>query len=330
MVKVLQVASRWLARYTSHFIIGIAVLTFFVPGIFGWVKGNIQTAILGFIMLTMGLTLSTDDFKVLLNRPLDIFIGACAQFILMPLIAYTLVHVFHLDRQLAIGILLVGCCPGGVSSNIMSYLCHGDVAFSVGMTCASTLLAPLMTPLLMQLTAGEIVEIDTVGMFVNILIVTIIPVGIGAMLNYIYSRRKEFSTLQSVMPGFSVLGLACIVGGVISAVYDRLIANSWEVFLWIFFVVLCHNSLGYLLGYTTGRLCHFNTAKKRTISIEVGMQNAGLATNLASNFFLATNPLSVVPCAISCVWHSISGTILAGLFRARDERKMSQGNDDSR
>ena len=167
MIKALQAASRFLASYTPHFIIGIALLTFLVPDLFTWVKGNTQTAILGFIMLTMGLTLSTNDFKVLLSRPFDIFIGACAQFILMPLIAYTLVHVFHLDRQLAIGILLVGCCPGGVSSNIMSYLCNGDVAFSVGMTCASTLLAPLMTPLLMQLTAGEIVEIDTVGMFVH-------------------------------------------------------------------------------------------------------------------------------------------------------------------
>lgn len=329
MIKALQTASRFLARYTPHFIIGIAILTFFIPQLFVWVKGNMQTAILGFIMLTMGLTLSTDDFKVLLHRPLDIFIGACAQFILMPLIAYTLVHVFGLDRQLAIGILLVGCCPGGVSSNIMSYLCHGDVAFSVGMTCASTLLAPLMTPLLMQVTAGEIVAIDTVGMFINILIVTIIPVGIGALLNYIYSRRKEFATLQSLMPGFSVIGLACIVGGVISAVHDQLVANRAEVFLWIFFIVFCHNSIGYLLGYITGRLFRFNTAKKRTISIEVGMQNAGLATNLASNFFLATNPLSVVPCAISCVWHSISGTILASIFRMRDERRHAHFSDAS-
>ena len=328
MIKALQAASRFLASYTPHFIIGIALLTFLVPDLFTWVKGNTQTAILGFIMLTMGLTLSTTDFKVLLSRPFDIFIGACAQFILMPLIAYTLVHVFHLDRQLAIGILLVGCCPGGVSSNIMSYLCNGDVAFSVGMTCASTLLAPLMTPLLMQLTAGEIVEIDTVGMFVNILIVTIIPVGIGALLNYYYSRRKEFTTIQSVMPGFSVIGLACIVGGVVSAVHDKLIANGLMVFLWTFFIVFCHNSIGYLLGYTTGKLCHFNKAKKRTISIEVGMQNAGLATNLASNFFIATNPLSVVPCAISCAWHSISGTIIASIFKARDNR--NQGSDDSR
>lgn len=142
MLRVLQSVSRWLANYTSLFIIGIAVLTFFWPHVFDWVRGNTQTVILGIIMLTMGLTLTTEDFKILARRPFDIFIGACAQFIIMPSVAYFLVHVWHLDPALALGILLVGTCPGGVSSNIMSYLCHGDVAFSVGMTCASTILAP--------------------------------------------------------------------------------------------------------------------------------------------------------------------------------------------
>ena len=268
----------------------------------------------------MGLTLSTNDFKILFSRPLDILIGACAQFIIMPCVAYLLVRVFHLEPALALGILLVGCCPGGVSSNIMSYLCHGDVAFSVGMTCASTILAPVMTPLLMQLTAGEIIEIDTVGMFLNILIVTIIPVGLGCFLNYLYSHRTSFPVIQSLMPGVSVLSLACIVGGVISTVHDALIARGLILFVWTFAVVLCHNSLGYLLGWTAGRLARFNIAKKRTLSIEVGMQNAGLATVLAGTFF-AAQPLSVLPCAISCAWHSISGTILAGIFLFKDNHK---------
>lgn len=313
MIKVLQVLSRWLANYTSIFIIGIAVITFFFPHIFDWVRGTTQTVILGIIMLTMGLTLSTEDFKILARRPLDIFIGACAQFIIMPGVAYMLVHVFHLEPALALGILLVGCCPGGVSSNIMSFLCHGDVAFSVGMTCASTLLAPVMTPLLMKLTAGEIIHIDAIGMFTNILIVTIIPVGVGCLLNYLYSKKDYFPTLQSLMPGISVTCLAMIVGGVISTVHDDLIERGLMLFLWTFAVVFCHNSLGYLLGWFSGKLAGFNTAKKRTISIEVGMQNAGLATVLAGTFF-AAQPLAVLPCAISCAWHSISGTILAGIY----------------
>ena len=320
MLKILQQTSRWLASNASFFIIAVAVFTFLIPGVFGWVRGNTQTIILGMIMLTMGLTLTTDDFRILARRPLDILVGVCAQFLIMPCVAWLLVRVFRLEPALALGILLVGCCPGGVSSNIMSYLCHGDVAFSVGMTCASTLLAPVMTPLLMELTAGAIIEIDAIGMFLNILIVTIIPVGIGCFLNYTYSHRKSFPTVQSLMPGVSVICLACIVGGVISTVHDALIARGLLLFIWTFAVVFCHNSLGYLLGWTSGYLAKFNTAKKRTISIEVGMQNAGLATVLASMFF-AVQPLSILPCAISCAWHSVSGTILAGLFQKWDERK---------
>ena len=319
-MNVFQKLSRWLASNASWVVIAAAVFTFFLPSAFNWVRGNTQTVILGIIMLTMGLTLTTEDFKILARRPFDILIGACAQFFIMPCVAYLLVHVFQLEPALALGILLVGCCPGGVSSNIMSYLCHGDVAFSVGMTCASTLLAPVMTPLLMQFTAGEIIEIDAIGMFVNILIVTIIPVGIGCYLNYTYSKKEVFPKIQSLMPGLSVTCLACIVGGVVSTVHDDLVARGLMLFLWTFAVVFCHNSLGYLLGWTAGSLAKFNTAKKRTISIEVGMQNAGLATVLAGTFF-ASQPLAVLPCAISCAWHSISGTILAGIFLRFDKRK---------
>ena len=320
MLKSLQQLSRWLASHASAFIIAVAAVTFFAPSLFSWVRGTTQTVILGVIMLTMGLTLTTDDFRVLARRPLDILIGACAQFLIMPCVAYALVRVFHLEPALALGILLVGCCPGGVSSNIMSYLCHGDVAFSVGMTCASTLLAPVMTPLLMELTAGQIIEIDALGMFLNILIVTIIPVGLGCFLNYTYSRRASFPTVQSLMPGVSVSCLACIVGGVISTVHDDLVSRGLVLFVWTFAVVFCHNSLGYLLGWMAGRAARFSTAKKRTLSIEVGMQNAGLATVLAGTFF-AAQPLAVLPCAISCAWHSISGTILAGLFLRWDGRR---------
>lgn len=315
----LSEASAWLARHASLFIIAVAAFTFFVPDAFLWVRGTTQTVILGLIMLTMGLTLTTDDFLVVARRPLDIFIGACAQFFIMPVVAWLLVKVFHLEPALALGILLVGCCPGGVSSNIMSFLCRGDVAFSVGMTCASTLLAPVMTPLLLKLTAGEIIKIDAVGMFLNILIVTILPVGFGCLLNYRYSHHRAFPVVQSLMPGSSVICLACIVGGVISTVHDDLLARGLWLFIGTFGVVLCHNTLGYLLGWSAGRMAGFSKAKKRTLSIEVGMQNAGLATVLAGTFF-AAQPLSVLPCAISCAWHSISGTLLAGLF-LRSDRK---------
>ena len=324
MYTLLLRLSHWLSNYTSWFIIGIAIVTYFVPELFGWVHGTVQSCILGFIMLTMGLTLTMDDMRVLAARPWDILIGTCAQFSLMPLIAWCVVHAgalvgIEVPKSIIVGIILVGCCPGGVSSNIMSYLCRGDVAFSVGMTTASTLLAPIMTPLLVLWLAGEQVEVDAVGMFLNILIVTLLPVTVGFFANLFYGKNEQFKKAQTVMPAFSVLGLACIVGGVISTVHDKLLQEGLMFFLGVFVVVFMHNSLGYLTGYTVGRLFGFSTAKKRTISIEVGMQNAGLATVLASTFFAATCPLAVIPAAVSCAWHSISGTILATWFRRRDQ-----------
>lgn len=324
MYNVVLRVSQWLGNYTSYFIIVVAIVTYFFPELFTWVKGDTQTCILGFIMLTMGLTLTVQDMKVLAARPFDILIGTTAQFTLMPLIAYSLTvglsHIIPMDKSIIVGIILVGCCPVGVSSNIMSFLCKGDVAFSVGMTTASTLLAPVVTPLLVLWLAGEQVDVDAIGMFKNILIVTIIPVAIGFFCNMFYGHKEGFKKTQAVCPAFSVLGLACIVGGVVAAVHDQLLQEGLLFFLGVFAVVLCHNSLGYLLGYTVGRLFHFGKAKNRTISIEVGMQNAGLATVLAGKFFIATCPLAVIPCAVSCAWHSISGTILASWFAWRDKK----------
>ena len=325
MYKALLKASQWLGTYTSCFIIAIAVITFFAPDLFAWVKGNVQSCILGFIMLTMGLTLTMQDMRILASRPLDILIGTCAQFSLMPLIAWMLtvgVGYFGIEvpKPIIVGIILVGCCPGGVSSNIMSYLCKGDVAFSVGMTTASTLLAPIVTPLLVLFLAGEKVEVDAWGMFCNIMIVTLVPVTVGFVSNLFWGKNESFKKAQSVMPAFSVLGLACIVGGVVAAVHDKLLMQGVTFFFLVFVVVLCHNTLGYFFGYTVGRIFHFSKAKNRTVSIEVGMQNAGLATVLSSTFFAASCPLAVIPCAVSCAWHSISGTILASWFAARDRR----------
>lgn len=326
MYKIFKTFSDFLSGKASLFVILTAVTTFFFPSLFAWVKGDTQTVILGIIMLTMGLTLTPADFRLLARRPWDILIGTLAQFSIMPLVAFGLSYVFSLipaiqpySTALTIGIVLVGCCPGGVSSNIMSFLCKGDVAYSVGMTCASTLLAPVLTPLLVLWLAGAKVDVDAVGMFRQILIVTILPIAIGFMLNLWLGHKEVFGKVQGCMPGVSVSCLACIVGGVVTQVHDPLVENGLMLFLFTFAMVFCHNCTGYLLGYMAGRFFGFSTAKKRTLSIEVGMQNAGLGTNLATTFFASTLPLAVVPCAISCAWHSISGTILANIFAAKDK-----------
>ena len=329
-MKALQKASKFLSDYTSVVVIAIAIVTFFVPSMMGWVNYSLftdmvankftsQSIIIGVIMFSMGLTLTTEDFKILAQRPFDICIGAIAQYLIMPFLAFFITKLLHLPTGIALGLILVGCCPGGVSSNIMSYLCGGDVAFSVGMTTVSTILSPVMTPLMVSLLAsGAKITIHGLPMFVSIIETVIVPVTIGFVLNYALGKNKTFKELQKVMPGVAVLGLACVVGGVISSQGSKFFQSGAVIFI----AVLLHNGLGYFLGYCAGRLTGMNTAKKRTISIEVGMQNAGLATNLATTTAqFASTPESAIICAVSCVWHSISGTLLAGLFAQYDKMK---------
>lgn len=334
-MKKLQKLSKFLSDYTSIVVIAIAVITFFVPHWMGWVnyqlfmdplanKFTSQSIIIGVIMFSMGLTLTTQDFMILSKRPFDICIGAIAQYLIMPFLAFTISRLLNLPAGIALGLILVGCCPGGVSSNIMSYLCGGDVAFSVGMTTVSTILSPVMTPLMVSLLAsGTKISIHGLPMFLSIVETVIVPVTIGFILNYMFGNKKVFQEVQKVMPGVAVLGLACVVGGVISSQG----AHFFQSGVVIFAAVLLHNSLGYLLGYGAGRLTGMNIAKKRTISIEVGMQNAGLATNLATTTAqFASTPESAIICAVSCVWHSISGTLLAGWFAHLDKNKKKTGD----
>lgn len=327
-MKPLQKVSKFLSDYTSLVVIAIAAVTFFIPSLMGWVnfklfvdpvanKFTSQSIIIGVIMFSMGLTLTTQDFKILAKRPLDICIGAVAQYLIMPFLAFALAKLLHLPDGIALGLILVGCCPGGVSSNIMSYLCGGDVAFSVGMTTVSTILSPIMTPLMVSfLASGAKISIHGFPMLISIVETVIIPVALGFLINFIFGKKHWFQELQKIMPGIAVLGLACVVGGVISSQGSKFFSSGVIIFI----AVLLHNSLGYLLGYGAGKITGMNTAKKRTISIEVGMQNAGLATNLATTTAqFASTPESAIICAVSCVWHSISGTLLAGLFSWSDK-----------
>ena len=329
-MKALQKVSKFLSDYTSIVVIAIAVITFFVPGMMAWVNNMLfvdfvankftnQSIIIGIIMFSMGLTLTAQDFKILAKRPFDICVGAIAQYLIMPFLALGITKALALPDAIGLGLILVGCCPGGVSSNIMSYLCGGDVAFSVGMTTVSTILSPFMTPFLVSLLAsGTHISISALPMFVSIVETVILPVAIGFLLNYLFGKKKLFMELQKVMPGIAVLGLACVVGGVVSSQGSKFFESGVVIFV----AVLLHNGLGYLLGYGAGKLVGMNTAKKRTISIEVGMQNAGLATNLATTpAQFASAPESAIICAVSCTWHSISGTLLAGAFALKDRLK---------
>lgn len=286
---------------------------------FAWVSGVKQIIVLSVIMLAMGVTLGADDYRILDKRPFDIAIGALAQFTIMPLTAYAIARFFDLSDGLTLGLVLVGSCPGGVSSNIMSFLCKGDVAFSVGMTTVSTTLAPLMTPLLLTFLVGENVTMDPWSMVLFLIMVTIVPVGFGSVLNIFFGHRELFSKGKEIMPGVAVVGLACIVGGVISVRGDKFLQSGLVIFACIF----CHNGIGYILGYLAAVITGMNRSKRRTLAIEVGVQNAGLATGLCGKFFPSTSEAAIAS-AVSCVWHSISGTILANLFALSDRK----GNSD--
>lgn len=311
-----QSVSAALTRQTPAFVTLVAVFAYFLPGAFSWVHGVTQTVILGVIMLTMGMTLSTADFRMLVSRPWDMAVGSLAQFVIMPLVAFSLAHVLGLPRGIAVGLILVGCCPGGVSSNLMSFLCKGDVAFSVGMTTVSTLLAPLATPLLTYALAGEMIAVDVGGMFKSVLVVTLIPVTLGFSLNRAFGSRAGYAEAMKIMPGVAVVALACIVGGV-TAVHG---AKFVKCGVWVFAAVFLHNALGYALGYLSGVFARFSNEKKKTVAIEVGMQNAGLATVLAARHFPAC-PEASIAAAVSCVWHSVSGALLAGLFNLIERKR---------
>ncbi len=285
----------------------VAAIALFWPASFLWIDTLAINPMLGVIMFGMGLTLSPQDFRIVFSGPKDIIIGCLAQFTIMPLLALGLSWAFALPKELALGVILVGCCPGGTASNVITYLAKGDLALSVGMTATSTLLAPLLTPLLVWLLAGTMVEVDTIGMLLSIVYVVIAPIVVGL----IFQRYLPKFTKNTVpyLPAFSSIVIAFVVGIVVSHNADRLLVGGMIVVL----VVMLHNLCGLSLGYIIGRLLGLAEPKKRAISIEVGMQNSGLASSLATLHF-AVFPLATIPGAIFSVWHNISGALVARIY----------------
>ncbi|MEI0607649.1 bile acid:sodium symporter family protein [Brachyspira pulli] len=309
-MKTLKQISNFFGKYMSVIVLVVAAVSLFFPKSVSFIKTTYVNYLLMTAMFCMGITLKVEDFKVLFTRPKDIAIGAIAQFTIMPLLAFLLSLAFRLPPELAIGVILVGTCQGGISSNVITYLAKGDVPLSVGMTSVSTILAPLATPLLTLLYAGEKIDVNAVSMFISILQVVILPIVLGFIINKFFHKFVEH--FKDVLPLISVIAVVAIVAAVVSANSQRLMQVGHLVVI----VIIIHNTLGYMLGYFLGKVCKFNNAKCKTISIEVGMQNAGLASSLASTHF-AYMALAAVPGAIGSVWHCISGSIVANIMAAR-------------
>ena len=301
---------HYISEYMGVLVLATALLALAFPTALQQIRPTIINYLLGVVMFGMGLTLNLQDFKIVFSRPKDVIIGCLAQFTIMPLLAWGLARLFSLDDALAIGVVLVGCCPVGTASNVITYLAKGDLALSVGMTGVSTMLAPLMTPLLTWAFANKSINIDVTGMLLSILWVVILPIVVGLLVKWIWPKFTEKA--NDYLPAFSSVAIAFIVAIVIAASADRLLTGGLTIIL----VVMLHNVLGLSLGYLIGRLLGLSEAKKRAISIEVGMQNSGLASSLASIHF-AAYPLATVPGAIFSVWHNISGALIARLYSRR-------------
>ncbi len=313
-MKVLKKITDFVSRYMAAIVILMALVALFAPSTVSFIKTSYVNTLLGIVMFGMGLTLKPGDFKVVFSRPKDVIIGCVAQFTVMPLLAFGLTKVFNLSPELAVGVILVGTCPGGTSSNVMTYLSKGDVALSVGMTSVSTILAPFLTPLLTKLYAGQTVDVNVVSMFISIIKVVIVPILLGFIINHFFKKFTEAAV--EVLPLISTTAIVAIVAAVVSANSAKIMTCG----LLIIGVVILHNVLGYLVGYAIGRVLKLDESKCRAISIEVGMQNSGLATSLATVHF-AQYPLATIPGAVFSVWHNVSGAILANFYARTAEKK---------
>ena len=293
-------------------IIIFSVLAFFWRDGFAWTT-NYTSMFLGIAMFGMGLTIKMGDFQVVFSRPKEILIGCLAQYTVMPFLAWILAVVLKLPEDLALGVIMVGCCPGGTASNVITYIAGGDVALSVGMTIVSTLVAPLATPSLAYVLAGAWVEVSFIAMVLSVVKVILVPVLLGILIRSILG--KQIQKISELLPLISVVLIVMIISGIVAVNADKIISCG----MLVLGVVILHNLCGMGIGLAAAKLLKVPYDKVTAIAIEVGMQNSGLAISLATANF-AANPLATLPGAIFSVWHNISGSVFAGI-RRRGERQ---------
>ena len=261
--------------------------------------------LLTLVMFMMGLTLTQKDFKRISKEPKAVFIGVLLQFLLMPVLALTLAGMLQLSNQLTAGMVLVGSCAGGTASNVMTYLAKGDVALSISMTMASTLIGVFATPFLCAFYLSETVSVDTPGMLLSIMQMVFLPVFAGVIVNHLL--QTQVVKFERFLPSLSILLILCIIAIVVALNSERLV----DIGLLTLVAVILHNSLGLASGFFVSRLFGFNLKQSHTIAIEVGMQNSGLGVALALQYF---SPTAALPGALFSVWHNVSGSILASTW----------------
>ena len=306
--------SEFIGKYMAIIVLSVAFLSLIFSNNFLWIKTSYINYFLMIIMFGMGLTLKSDDFIMVFSHPKEIAYGAVSQYLIMPLLALGLSCLFHLDSALTAGVILVGTCPGGTASNVITYLSKGDVALSVCMTSVNTLLSPVLTPLITYLMLKTTVETNIWAMFLGIINVILVPIILGVVVNKFFSDFTK--NITKILPGISVIAISIVVASVVSHNAEKILSAGGIILL----IVILHNVLGYVVGFFVGKLLKLNNAKIKAFSIEIGMQNSGLAVSLANTTFPAT-PEAAVPGAIFSVWHNISGAMLAAIYRRWDDKK---------
>ncbi|MBM7665760.1 BASS family bile acid:Na+ symporter [Solibacillus kalamii] len=308
---VLQKIGKFAGNTFAIWVLVAAALAIWLPEYFTWI-GSYITILLGIVMFGMGMTLKLDDFKLILQHPKGVIIGIVSQFVVMPLLAFALAKIFNLPPEIAVGVILVGCCPGGTSSNVMTFLAKGNTALSVTITSCTTLLAPFVTPALIYLLASEWLPVSFMAMFMSVIKVVLIPIILGIVAQFLFRPIVEKSI--DILPTVSVIAIVMIVAAVVSGSRDKIL----ETGLIIFAIVILHNGLGYLIGFLVAKIFKLQYDDQKAISIEVGMQNSGLGAQLAMAHF---DPVSAVPSAIFSFWHNISGPILATYWGSKANKK---------
>lgn len=319
-MNLLEKISELFGKFMAVIVLVVAALALFVPKTGLWISVSWVNYLLMIVMFGMGLTLRLEDFKLVFTRPRDIIIGCIAQFTVMPLLAFALSKIFNLDPALMAGVVLVGTCPGGTSSNVITYLSKGDVALSVGMTSVNTLLAPVLTPAITYLLLKTTVHVDIIAMFLSIVKVVIIPIGLGFLINKFFGKFTQ--KLVKILPMVSVIAICMIVSTVVAHNATKILSTGVLVFA----VVILHNILGYGCGFGLGKLLKLSPEKTKALSVEIGMQNSGLATSLANTAF-SSLAMATVPGAIFSVWHNISGSILANIYNRWNGRAVLSNKD---
>ncbi len=304
--------TQFIQKTFALWVVLFAGIALIFPEAFVWLKAYI-TWMLGIIMFGMGMTMTVDDFKGVVQSPKAVVIGVAAQFIVMPGLAYGLCQLFQLPPEIAIGVILVGCCPGGTASNVITYMAKGNTALSVACTSVSTLLAPVLTPAIFYLLASQWIEMNALSMLGSILQVVLFPIILGLIVRAVLKSKVD-SYIQ-VMPLISVVAIVAIVAAIIAGSKTQILQSG----LLILGVVALHNGLGYLLGFWASRLFKLPYADCKAVAVEVGMQNSGLGVALAAVHF-AASPITAVPSAIFSLWHNISGPALASYWASRADK----------